>query len=167
MKSEGNFGRSSDRDGRYPNGMWKYNRADLSYQEMFLRPRSEGDFFAVFRSETGEVRVEYARYEDYSDFAFRQVQKAITRNHRGIVPEDVYLLIGCTMISRIHNYNFDNFVQLLDHNLSQVFDMRKLVEWTNLNQSFFGSPVEDAILADAEDSAGLQEEYARMPAGAQ
>lgn len=162
--AEGSFGRSSDRSDRYPNGMFKYNRANLSYQEMFLRPRKQGDFFAVFQDDMGEVRVEYACYEDYEEFAFAQIERSIRSQRRGLTPEDVYLLIGCTMISRIHEYDFENFVMLLDHDLKQMFDMRRLIEWTNMNKAFFSSPAEDAVLADAEDQASLHEELDRMSA---
>lgn len=161
---EGSFGRSSDRSDRYPNGMFKYNRANLSYQEMFMRPRQNGDFFAVFQDEMGEVRVEYARYEDYEDFAFSQIERSMRSQRRGLTTEDVYLLIGCTMISRIHEYDFENFVHFLDHDLRQMFDMRRLIEWTNLNRAFFSSPASDAVLADAEDQAGLHEEMDRLSA---
>jgi len=62
-------------------------------------------------------------------------------------------------MSRLHDYEFDNFVHLLDFELKQVFDMRKVIEWTNMNKAFFSSPAEDAVLADAEDQASLYEEY--------
>ena len=159
---EGTNGRSGERSERFPNRMFKYNRANLSYQEMFERRREEGDLFAVFQNDMGEIRVEYARVEDYDEFAFEQIERSSASQRRGLTAEDVYLLIGCTMMSRIHGYEFDNFVHLLDHELKQRFDMRKLIEWTNMNKAFFSSPAEDAVLADAEDQASLHEEYARV-----
>ena len=159
---EGTFGRSGERSERFPNRMFKYNRANLSYKEMFERRREEGDLFAVFQNDMGEIRVEYARVEDYEEFAFEQIRRSSASQRRGLTPEDIYLLIGCTMMSRIHEYEFDNFVHLLDFELMQMFDMRKVIEWTNMNKSFFSSPAEDAVLADAEDQASLHEEYERV-----
>lgn len=160
--AEGTYGRSGERSERFPNQMFKYNRANFSYQEMFERRRTEGDLFAVFQDDMGEIRVEYARVEDYEEFAFGQIERSSASQRRGLSVEDVFLLIGCTMMSRIHEYEFDNFVHLLDHDLKQLFDMRKVIEWTNMNKSFFSSPAEDAVLADAEDQASLHEEYARV-----
>jgi len=157
--AEGTFGRSTERSERFPNGMFKYNRDNLSYQEMYDRLRRVGDLFAVFQNDIGEIRVEYARVEDYERFAFDQIERSTASHRRGLTAEDVYLLIGCTMMSRLHDYEFDNFVHLLDFELKQVFDMRKVIEWTNMNKAFFSSPAEDAVLADAEDQASLYEEY--------
>lgn len=145
--------------------MFKFNRATLSYQDMFMRRRLDGDLFAVFQNEMGEIRVEYARVEDYENFAFEQIERSARFAKHGLTTEDVFLLIGCTMISRIHELDFENFIHLVDHNLAEVFDMRRLVEWTNVNKAFFGSPADDAVLADAEDQAGLTAEYDMLVSG--
>lgn len=160
--TDGTFGRIGDRAERYPNGMFKYNRMNMSYPEMFERRRQEGDFFAVFQNDLGEVRVEYANLSDYDTFVFKQIEKSVQMQRRGLSAEDVYLLHGCVMISRIHDFDFEDFVHLLDYKLMQVFDMRKLIEWTNFNKAFFSSPAENAILEDATDQAGLIEAHDKM-----
>ena len=159
--AEGSFGRTEERSERYPNKMFKYNRANLSYHEMLEKRREFGDLFAVFQNDMGEIRVEYARVEDYEKFAFEQISRSSASQRRGLTAEDIYLLIGCTMLSRIHDYEFDNFLHLLDFEMKQMFDMRRLIEWTNMNKSFFSSPAEEAVLADADDQAALHEEYER------
>ena len=86
---EGTNGRSGERSERFPNRMFKYNRANLSYQEMFERRREEGDLFAVFQNDMGEIRVEYARVEDYDEFAFEQIERSSASQRRGLTAEDV------------------------------------------------------------------------------
>lgn len=159
---EGSFGRIGYREERYPNGMFKYNREHMSYQDIFTRKREEGDLYAVFQDEMGGVGVEYSRREDFESFALDQIRNSARLNNNKLDVQDFFMLIGSTMISRIHDYDFENFIHLLDHDLKQVFDQRRLIEWVNMNVHLFSSPAEQAVLADADDRLGLEEEMEKL-----
>ncbi len=158
----GSHGRAPGRDGQYPNGMFKYNRSNISHAEMLAMNRRDGDLFAVFQDATGEIRIEYARLEDYMPSAFAQIQSSIDRGHRQRSARDVYYIIGSTMMGRIHGYHFFDFVQLLDWNMNQLFDMRGFVEWINMNKVLFESPAEEAIQRDGINSIDLENDMAEL-----
>lgn len=137
-----------------------YNRQTMSYSDLTHFNRTEGDLFAIFQDEMGGISVEYSRIEDYAEAAVKQVERAVALRSRltPFTKEDFYLYIGMIMISRIQPLGFDNFIHLIDHEFKQVFDMRKLIEWINMNQALFDSPAALAVLEDAEDPASLTQE---------
>jgi len=143
--------------------MFKHNRGNLSHGEMYAMTKSGGDLFAVFQDEMGEIRVEYANTADYEDAAYHQIELSMRRGYpRSFTTSDVKFLIGSMMISRLHNYDFFSFMHLLDEKLQQVFDMRDLMEWIIANKPLFSSPAEQAVMADALNSADLNSEYDSM-----
>lgn len=163
--SEGSHGRVAGRDGkagRPGNQIFKYNRRDLTYNEMIKMPRRDGDLFAVFQNGAGDIGVLYSREEDFLENALNQISYNHTNISKETDPRDVYFIIGSLMISRISNFDFFGFMHLLDFELNEIFDMRNLIEWTVMNNALFASPAEEAVMRDAEKSADMQDEYLRQ-----
>ena len=167
-KNAGTHGRIGERARRHKNGTFMYNRQTMSYTDLAHFPSSKDDLFAIFQDEMGGISVEYARVEDYAEVALKQMERAISMHSRStpLTRDDFLLYIGTIMVSRIQPLGFDNFVHLIDHEFKQVFDMRKLIEWINMNQSLFDSPAAQAVLQDAEDQASLQEELDKYTSNA-
>lgn len=159
---------TADSTGRVPSqaakastGVFLYNRDDMSFMEMQAKKRFKEDLFAVFQDEYGHARVQYARIEDYAEAALEQMHAAVSDQFTPGMA-DYLKLIGCIMISRSHNYSIYGFVNLLDHDLNQIFDLNELINWINERPEFFRSPAEAAVLEDAHLSADLQREYDEM-----
>ena len=167
LNLSGTDARAPGRDERGAAGLFVYNREDMDFAAMEQRrvdPRrgwTEGDLFAVFRDDFGGLRAQYSRFEDFYAVAVTQ----LVRSRPGF--EDVDMdrasmvhLVGLLMISRIHGYHFDNFVQLLDHRGAQLFDFRGLCDWVSHNELLFMSESSAIIEDDADDV----EEYRRLDA---
>ena len=153
-------GRSGSRAEKYPSGVYIENRANISYKEMVDMPRSDGDLFALFTTNYGELRVEYSRFSDFSRIAYEQVLRRRIEATGGTVPTQDALVhvVALLMISRVHPYEFGDFIQLLDHDLNQLMDSFALVSWIEENQHLFASPVD--LIADDDDVSALEREVA-------
>lgn len=154
-------GRVASQTARASTGVFLYNRDDMSFMEMQAKKRFKDDLFAVFQDEYGHARVQYARIEDYSVAALEQMDTASSGSFKPGMA-DYLKLIGCIMISRSHNYSIYGFVNLLDHELNQIFDLNELINWINDRPEFFQSAAEAAVLEDANLPAELQQEYEKM-----
>lgn len=159
--SQDSTGRVSERSGQSQAGVFKYNRKDMSFTEMQFMPRSDGDLFAVFQDDFGSTRVQYARAGDYGTTALNQINNTlkVSVTESG---EAWMFVIGSIIISRAHNYSLHGFVNLLDHNLEQIFDLHGLVDWVSNNPDFFVSEVDEAVEEDAFDIPALEAEMARQ-----
>lgn len=158
--SQDSTGRVLERSEKAQNGVFKLNRKDMSFAEMQLMPRSHGDLFAVFQDDFGSTRVQYARIGDYAGTALNQINDTLKVSVEESGRAWMFV-IGSIMISRVHNYSLHGFVNLLDHNLEQVFDLHDLIDWVSNNPEFFVSEVEEAVEDDASDRAALEAEVAR------
>lgn len=159
-------GRPAGRDERWPNGVFKYNRRDLSYAEMFEMKREEGDFFAVFRDRLGEVRAQYATQNDYGAIVVEAVRQARIASGKESTVEDIYFVLGTTIITRYMDYEPTDFLHLLDHNLKEIFDLRGLALWCVENADMLVSRGEQACLADDASEEELDEAYDSVSAAA-
>lgn len=156
--NSGSRGRTPEQSEKIPGGTYKFNRRDMSYEEMFDEPRQAGDLFAVFRAPNGEVRVQYATMSDYGDVAVDTLSRVKRPGGVGFQPHDVMFLIGGTMLTRLHNYTGEDFVHLLDANMKQIFDLCGFADWLKLNEALFQSPAQAAI-DDDDDIEGLKAQY--------
>jgi len=173
MNLSGAEARAPGRDGVYDTGLFMYNREDMSFEAMTHRredPRhawTPGDLFAIFRDDLGAARVQYSRFEDFSTVALTQ----LVRTRRGFENADVDQrtldhLVGLLMITRVHGYHFENFVQLLDHKGEQLFDFRGLCEWVSENEELFLTDAEAIVEEAAEDVEGNRELYDSLTSAA-
>lgn len=167
MQMSGREARAPGRDGMFDTGLFEYNREDMTVETMQARMASwsEGDLFAIFRDELGGTHAQYSRFEDFADVALTQ----LVRSRRGfenvtVDRETVLYLVAILMISRMHGYTFDNFVELRDHTGRQVFDFRGLCEWIAMNEELFMTEAEILAEMDDEDLESLRAEYHAMPA---
>ncbi len=152
-------GRTPEQSERIPGGTYKYNRRDMSYEEMFDWPRMAGDLFAVYRAQNGAVRVQYATMSDYGHVAVETLKRVKRPGGTEFKAHDVMFLVGGTLLTRLHDYVAEDFIILLDANLKQVFDMCQFSDWFQLNSALFESPAEAAVENDAEDVEGLTNQY--------
>ncbi|MFZ3481812.1 hypothetical protein [Sphingomonas sp. 3-13AW] len=139
------------------NGMPKFNRRRMTQEEYVHMTKQEGDLFAVFKDEFGAIGIEQARIDDYRQIVLDEI---IAHNPFGDeMAEDesnIEFLIGIVMISNAYGYQFSNFVHLLRHDGSQVYDSLALGLWVSVNQSFFRPPI-DLMISEAEhDMDALQ-----------
>lgn len=167
MQMSGRDARAPGRDGMFDTGLFEYNREDMTVESMQSRMASwsEGDLFAVFRDELGGTHAQYSRFEDFADVALTQ----LVRSRRGfenvaVDRETVLYLVAILMISRMHGYTFDNFVELRDHEGRQIFDFRGLCEWIAMNEELFMTEAEILAEMDDEDIESVRAEYDAMPA---
>ena len=166
MHMSGREARAPGRDGVYDTGLFEYNREDMTVEAMQSRMASwtPGDLFAIFRDELGGTHAQYSRFDDFADVALTQ----LVRSRRGfenvaVDRETLLFLVSILMISRMHGYTFDNFVELRDHMGKQLFDFRGLCEWIAMNEELFMTEAE--MLADIEDEPleSVMAEYDQMP----
>lgn len=165
MQLSGKDARAPGRDGQFDTGLFEYNREDMTVEAMQrkLHLWTEGDLFAIFRDELGGTHAQYSRFEDFAEVALTQ----LVRSRRGfenmpVDRETVLFLVAILMISRMHGYTFDNFVELRNHEGKQLFDFRGLCEWIAMNEELFMTDAELAI-EQIEDIEDLQAEYDSMP----
>lgn len=158
--------RAPGRDGRYDTGLFEYNREDMSVETMQARRAewTDGDLFAIFRDDLGRTHAQYSRYEDFAEVALTQ----LVRTRRGfetvaVDRETIVHLVAILMISRIHNYSFDNFVELRDHTGRQMFDFGGLCEWIAFNEDLFITDAEAVAEMDDEDIDAVRERYYATP----
>lgn len=170
----GKDARAPGRDEQYDTGLFVYNREDLSFDAMRARighPQrgwTDGDLFAVFRDDLGGLRVQYSTFGDFSGVAVTQ----LVRTRRGFENAEVdhrtlVYLVGLLMISRLHGYHFENFVQLLDHKGDQLFDFRGLCEWVAMNEALFlsdGDAIAEEMADDLEANREMYDEMSREAA---
>lgn len=150
----GKDARAPGRDGIHDTGLFEYNREDMSVEMMEHRSRdwTDGDLFAIFRDELGGTHAQYSRYDDFAEVALTQLVRTRRGFERVAVDREMLLhLVAILMISRIHDYHFDNFVELRDHDNKQVFDFRGLCEWISRNEELFMSDAEAAVEMDDVD----------------
>lgn len=169
MHMSGRDARAPGRDGMFDTGLFEYNREDMTIEAMQSRKGSwtEGDLFAVFRDELGGTHAQYSRFEDFADVALTQ----LVRSRRGfenvaVDRETITYLVAILMISRMHGYTFDNFVELRDHDGRQIFDFRGLCEWIAMNEELFMTEAEILAEMDDTDMDDLRAEYDAMPVSA-
>lgn len=161
-KTPGSRGRTPEMSERMPNGTFKYNRKDMSYAELFAMSRAKGDLFAVFRTETGKVRVQYATLSDYAEVAVDTLRKVRRPGGQQFQQQsDVMFIIGGAMLTRLHNYLGENFLIVLDHDMNAVFDAHQFSLWVRENEALFLSPAISAVLDDDTPLAELEAEYER------
>jgi hypothetical protein len=164
MHMSGREARAPGRDGVYDTGLFEYNREDMTVEVMQSRMASwtPGDLFAVFRDEYGGTHAQYSRFDDFADVALTQ----LVRSRRGfenvaVDRQTLLFLVSILMISRMHGYTFDNFVELRDHQGRQLFDFRGLCEWIAMNEELFMTDAE--MVCDMEDDMdSLRAEYDQM-----
>lgn len=156
--------RTPGRDVTYSSGLFKYNRADMTFDQMNAMRKTEGDLFAVFRDEYGGVHIQYSRFEDFSSVALIHLLKVREEDRSKADQQTMRHLVGILMLSRIHGYHFEDFIQILDHTGKQVFDMKELCLWIAMNEQIFTSDVEYAIAADADDREAMEKSYDSTPA---
>lgn len=161
--------RAPGRDGMFDTGLFEYNREDMTVEAMEGRMSewTEGDLFAIFRDELGGTHAQYSRITDFSDVALTQ----LVRNRPGmenvaIDRETILYLVSILMISRMHGYSFDNFLEMRDHNNRQLFDFYGLCDWIGSNEMLFMTEAEAIVEMDDDDIDALHEEYHSMPASA-
>jgi hypothetical protein len=167
MDFSGKQARAPGRDGMYETGLYEYNREDMTVEEMERRMSewSDGDLFAIFRDELGGTHAQYSRISDFSDVALTQ----LVRNRPGfedivIDKETILYLVSILMISRMHGYSFDNFIEMRDHRNKQLFDFYGLCDWIGCNEHLFMTDAEVAAEIDDESLEDLQAEYDAMRA---
>ncbi len=145
------------------NGMPKFNRRRMTQEEYVRMPKREGDLFAVFKDEFGAIGIEQARDDDYRQIVLDEI---IAPNPYGDDMADdeanIEFLIGIVMISNAYGYLFDNFVHLLRHDGSQVYDSLALGLWVSVNQAFFRPPIDRIISESAHDIDELQAQREAM-----
>jgi len=156
--NSGSRGRTPEQSEKIPGGTYKFNRRDMSYEEMFDERRQAGDLFAVFRAQNGEVRVQYATMSDYGDVAVDTLSRVKRPGGVSFQPQDVMFLIGGTMLTRLHNYTGEDFVHLLDANLKQIFDLCGFADWLKMNEALFQSPAQSVIDED-DDIEGFKAQF--------
>ena len=161
--SQDSTGRVLERSEKAQNGVFKENRRDMSFADMQLMPRSLGDLFAVFQDDFGATRVQYAQVQDYAGTALNQIRDTLKVSVEESGRAWMFV-IGSIMISRVHNYSLHGFVNLLDHNLEQIFDLHDLIDWVSNNPEFFVSDVDEAVEDDASDREVLEAELALQDA---
>lgn len=166
MHMSGRDARAPGRDGMFDTGLFEYNREDMSVETMEARRSqwSEGDLFAIFRDELGGTHAQYSRFEDFADVALTQ----LIRSRRGfenvsVDRETILHLVAILMVSRMHGYSFENFVDLRDHAGRQIFDFRGLCEWIAMNEELFLTDAEIAAELDDRPMDEVREEYYAMP----
>jgi hypothetical protein len=166
MNMSGREARAPGRDGVYDTGLFEYNREDMTVEAMQSRMSSwtSGDLFAVFRDDLGGTHAQYSRFEDFADVALTQ----LVRSRRGfenvsVDRETLLFLVSILMISRMHGYTFDDFVELRDHQGKQLFDFRGLCEWIAMNEELFMTEAEIVAEMDDESIESLHAEYDQMP----
>lgn len=157
----GSLARAPGRDGMSDTGLYEFNRMDMTVATMEARARAgdwvEGDLFAIFRDDLGGTHAQHSTYQDFFEVAITQLVRA--RRHivgLNVDREMAHYLVGILMISRIHPYHFENFLELRDHNLKQIFDMRGLCAWIARNEELFMTEAEAAVenaLADGDIEA--------------
>lgn len=161
-KPAGSRGRTPEMAETMPNGTFKYNRKDMSFAEMGKMNRAKGDLFALFRTETGKVRVQYATLSDYADVAVETLRKVRrTGGQRFGDRADVMFIIGGAMLTRLHNYLGENFLIVLDHEMNAIFDAHQFSLWVRENEALFLSPAISAVLDDDTPLDELEAEYER------
>lgn len=158
-ENAGSRGRTADQSEKIPGGTFKFNRRDMSYQEVCDMKRQTGDLFAVFRSQNGTVRVQYATLTDYAEVAIESMKRVKREGGVQFRNEDVMFIIGGTMITRLHPYISDDFVHLLNNEMGQVFDLCAFADWFQLNKALFQSPAQAAVERDAEDEDAMRKQY--------
>lgn len=156
----GILARPPGRDGVGDTGLFEFNRRDMTIEEMEERARGgewqPGDLFAVFRDELGGMHVQYSHYDDFAGVAISQLIRTRTGSENVTVDYETMLyLVGMLMVSRIHGYEFDNFLDLRDHTLKQVFDLKDLCSWIARNENLFMTDAE-AVMEDAFDDHELE-----------
>lgn len=150
------------------NGLPLYNRAELTWDEFVSFKRRKGDLFAMFKNKAGGFVIEYASYEDFSAFAFKTICGEKRRVGSIDITVDVIArLCGIIMISREHGHDFEDFVSLVDHDLSELFDSAGLTTWIGMNQELFMSDAQalvesdprsdEEIAAEEDEEAGEEE----------
>lgn len=159
----GRDARAPGRDGVHDTGLFDYNREDMTVEIMESRAAqwTKGDYFAIFRDELGGTHAQYSRREDFAEVALTQLVRTRRGFERVAVDQEMILyLVAVLMISRIHDYHFDNFVEFRDHENKQVFDFRGLCEWISRNEELFLSDAEAAIemesIEDARETYALE-----------
>jgi len=152
--------RAPGRDGVRDTGLFEYNRRDMTVDEMEAQHKagawSPGDLFAVFRDELGGMHVQYSHYDDFASVAISQ----LVRTRRGMENvnvdyETMLHLVGMLMLSRIHGYEFDNFLDLRDHNLKQIYDLKGLCAWIARNENLFMTDAQ-AVMEEAFDDDEIE-----------
>ncbi len=145
------------------NGMPKFNRRRMTQEEYVRMHKQDGDLFAVFKDEFGAIGIEQARAVDYRQIVLDEI---IATNPYGeeMAEEELNIefLIGIVMISNAYGYVFENFVQLLRHDGTQVYDSLALGLWVSINQSFFRPPVDRIISETDQDMDDLQSQREAM-----
>lgn len=168
MHKSGFEARAPGRDGVYDTGLFEYNREDMTIEEMERRAKeghwNDGDLFAIFRDALGGTHAQYSHIDDFADVALQQ----LIRSRRGYenVPidrETILYLVGILMISRIHGYEFEEFVDFRDHLGNQIFDLRKLCEWIGSNEEFFLTDAEAVMEMDDTPIEDIEAQYDSMP----
>lgn len=144
------------------NGMPKFNRRRMTQEEFVHAHRREGDLFAVFKDEFGAIGIEHARMEDYRKIVLDEIVANNPNGEDMAEDENVEMLVGIVMISNAYGYVFENFVHLLRHDGSQVYDSLALGLWVSVNQSFFRPPVDRLISESEHDMDALQAQREAM-----
>lgn len=122
------------------------NRRTMTFDEMRSFNRTPGDLFAEFRdSFEGTVHYEYARLEDYREATIKHhrlmgIDESFTTDE-----EVMNYLVGFAMISRAFAFRHEDFIQLLDHNLSQIFDMGAAQLWCINNVEYLDPLAQPAL----------------------
>lgn len=167
MVLNGRSGRAPGRDDMFDTGLFVFNREDMSVEAMQARMPywTPGDLFAIFRDELGGTHAQYSRFEDFSDVALTQLVR-IRRGYEDVAVdrERMLRLVAILMISRIHGYTFDNFVELRDHEGRQLFDFRGLCSWIANNEEMFMTDAEATVEMDAENIEDLRADYDELQA---
>lgn len=148
---------------RHKNGMPRFNRERMYQDDMARKERRPGDLFAVFKDDFGATHIEFARMEDYREGVIDDViKKNRFKDDMLSDPDNIVYLIGVVMISNSHGFSFDNFVHLLRHDLSMVYDSLQLALWVEVNREFFMPPSAEAVRRSATDRKALEAENAAL-----
>lgn len=153
--------RAPGRDGVRDTGLFEFNRRDMTVEEMEARAKAgewkPGDLFAVFRDELGGMHVQYSHYEDFAGVAITQLVRTRRGSENVSVDYETLLhLVGMLMLSRVHGYEFDNFLDLRDHTLKQIYDLRGLCTWIARNETLFMTEAE-AVMEQAFEDQEMEE----------
>jgi hypothetical protein len=152
--------RAPGRDKMHETGLFEQNREDMSVEEMERRRHSwtEGDLFAVFRDELGGTHVQYSPRSDFAHV----INHVIINKNVNIDVEMIDFLVGILMISRLHAYSFENFVDLRDYKGNQIFDFKDLCEWIGKNEDLFITEAEIAAECCDDSMEDLYNDYDKI-----